>query len=325
MRRSSVLFGMIGVALLAVSPCSAASDYPNQPIQIIVPFSAGGITDLLARVMADEMQTAFKQPVTVINRPGGAANIGAAVVAFSSPDGYNILLSPPGPFMINQYLYPKLPFDPDKSFTPVTVVASFPNVMVVHPSYGVKTIQQFIDKAQAQGKVDYASGGIGATSHLAGAMFADMAHFQINHIPYKGTAQSIQDVVAGRVGVTIDNIGPLLPFIESGQLLALGVATREPIALLPGVPTIASVLKGFEMTSWNAFVVRAGTPKDVIDRLSIVTNEILKKPEVIKRLATFGTAPVGGTPEQTAEFFEKEKVHWHQAVEAAKIGPDQIQ
>ena len=202
-----------------------------------MPFPPGGNTDLLARLLGAGLENTFKQPVEVTNRPGAGTNIGAAYVSNSKPDGYTLLISAPASFVVNQFLYSNLTYDPDKSFSPISLVAQFPNVLVVHPSVGVHSIQELIDKAKATpGKMTFASSGIGTTSHLAGTLFAEMANVDVLHVPYKGTSQSLQDLIAGRVDYTIDNLGPILPFIQSGQLIALGVSTTRPVSLLPGVP-----------------------------------------------------------------------------------------
>jgi tripartite-type tricarboxylate transporter receptor subunit TctC len=318
----AVSAGLVASAFIVTTSASASAqtDYPARPVQLVVPFVAGGNTDILSRIVADQLRIAFKQPFTVVNRPGAGANIGAAVVASSDPDGYNILVAPPGPHVLNQFIYRSLPFDPETAFAPITMLASYPNVLVVHPALDVNSIQQLIDKAKASpGSLAYASAGVGATSHLSAALFAAMADIDINHVPYKGTAQSIQDVVAGRVAMTIDNLGPILPFIKSGQLVALGVSTSTPVSLLPDVPPIGTVLKGYEASSWNAMSVRSGTPRPIVDKLSTETIRILQNPEVASRFRAIGSEPVGGTPEEVEKFFAQERIRWKRAVDAAKI------
>ena len=321
--RSSILIGIAASFLSMASPSIAATDYPKRPIEIVVPFPPGGNTDLLARILADGLQTAFKEAVTVVSRPGAGTNIGAAHVANSKPDGYTVLISAPASFVVNQFLYSTLPYDPDKSFSPVSLVAQFPNVLVVHPSVGVKSIQELINKAKANpGKIDFASAGVGSSSHLAGTLFGEMAKIDIVHIPYKGTSQSLQDVIGGRVAMMIDNLGPILPFIQSGQLIALGVSTKDSVQLLPGVPPIGSVLKGYALSSWNVLAVPAGTPKEIVDKLSAESDRVLHIPNVIAKAHSFGSETVGGTPEQTAAFLKEERVRWESAVKAAKLGKD---
>lgn len=311
----------IALSLLCVtSPAVAATDYPTRPIEIVVPFPPGGNTDLLARLLAQGLQTSFNQSVVVVNRPGAGTNIGASFVAHSNPDGYTGLISAPASFVVNQFLYSNLSYDPDKSFSPVSLVAQFPNVLVVHPSVGVKTIEELIAKAKANpGKVSFASSGIGTTSHLAGTLFAEMANIEVLHVPYKGTSQSLQDLIAGRVNFTIDNLGPILPFIRSKQLIALGVSTKEPVPLLPGVPPIATVLKGYSLSSWNVLAVPAGTPKEVVAKLSAESDRILHQPEVVAKASSFGSQIVGGTPESVTAFLKEERVRWEAAVKSAKL------
>lgn len=321
MRRAFILG--LSAALLAAAFAArsiADSGYPTRAAQIIVPFPPGGNTDILTRLMADHYTMALKQPFTVISKPGAGANIGAAALAASEPDGYTLLMAPPGPHVINQYLYSSLPFDPEKAFAPITMVARFPNVLVVHPSLGVKSIQELIDKAKANpDKIDYATSGIGSTSHLSISLFLALADIKMNHIPYKGTSQSLQDVVTGRVSLMIDNLGPILPFIQSGHLIALGVSTAGPVSILPGVPPIGSVVKGYEASSWNALSVPTGTPSDVITKLSTEANNILRKPDVIDKFRAIGSEPVGGTPAEVQKFFAEERVRWKRAVEVANL------
>jgi tripartite-type tricarboxylate transporter receptor subunit TctC len=326
MYRSFMLLpGLLMSLQLTLTTAGAATDYPKQPIQIVVPFTPGGNTDLLARIMAERLQAAFKETVTVVNRAGGGTNIGAAAVATSSPDGYTIFIGPPASFVVNQFIYASMPYDPDKAFTSFSLVARFPNVLAVHPSVGVTSAQELIAKAKANpGKIEYASAGIGTASHLSGALFGEMAKIDILHVPYKGTSQSLQDLVGGRVALTIDNLGPVLPFIQSGHLMALGVSTKEPVSLLPGVPPIDSVLPGYELSSWNVMAVPAGTPKEIVDKLSAECQRILQIPEVISKMRSFGSEPVGGTPEEVASFLKTERVRWEAAVKAAKLKKDQV-
>jgi tripartite-type tricarboxylate transporter receptor subunit TctC len=321
-----VLLPIIGIlSLLAPSaPAVAATDYPTRTIEVVVPFPPGGNTDLLARLLASNLQIIFKEPVVVVSKPGAGTNIGATYVANSKPDGYTALLSAPAALAVNQFLYANLQYDPLTSFSPVSLVAQFPNVLVVNPSVGVKTIQQLIDKAKAHpGEINFASAGVGSTSHLAGMLFADMAGINVVHVPYKGTSESLQDLIAGRVAYTIDNLGPILPFIQSGQLIALGVSTKGPVALLPGVPPIGSVLKGFQLSSWNVLVVPAKTAQDVIDKLSAESDRILHLPSVVAKARSFGSETVGGTPQEVGAFLNEERVRWAAAIKAAKLGRTQ--
>lgn len=317
----SLKYAAVAAACLLAAPVSSgAVDYPKRPIQIVVPFTPGGNTDTLARLLAERMQATFKQPVTVENRPGAGTNIGAAYVANSEPNGYTMLLNAPASFVINQFIYNSLQYDPDTSFAPVCLVATFPNVLVVHPSVGVKNIQELIDKAKANpGKIEYAIAGIGATSHLSAALFAEMAKINVVAIPYKGTSQSLPDLVAGRVAFTIDNLGPILPFIRAGKLIALGVSTKQPVSLLPGVPPIDTVLKGYELSSWNMLAMPAKTPKEIVELVGKECDRIVRLPDVAEKMRSFASEPVGGTPEQAAAFLKSERPRWEAAIKAAKI------
>ena len=308
------------LAVMAAATGSAQDSYPTHPAQIVVPFPPGGNTDILTRIMADQFTTAFKQPFSVVNKPGAGANIGAAFVANSDPDGYTLLMAPPATHAINAYLYNSLPFDMEKSFAPITLAARFPNVMVVHPSLGVKTIEELIAKAKGSpGKIDFATSGVGSTSHLCMSLFMAMAGVEMNHIPYKGTSQSLQDVITGRVSVMIDNLGPILPHIKSGALLALGVSTADPVSLLPGVPPIATVVRDYQASSWNALSVPAKTPRAIVMKLSSEAQAALTKPEVIEKFRSIGSEPVGGSPDDVEKFFAEERVRWKRAVEVAKL------
>jgi tripartite-type tricarboxylate transporter receptor subunit TctC len=307
-------------AALALAPvwgaAFAQAQYPLRPVQIVVPFVAGGNTDLITRIIADGLSLALKQPFTVVTKPGAAANIGAAYVASSEPDGYTLLMGPPGPLAINQYLYASLAFDPDKSFSPVVLVARFPNVLVVPPSLGVRSIRELIDRAGANpGRLDYASSGVGSSGHLSSVLFMAMARIDINHVPYKGTGEFLRDVIAGRIAMTIDNLGPILPFIENKQLLPLGVSTRDPVALLPGIPPIAEAVPGYEASSWNALMAPAGTREDIVARLNAATNRVLAKPDIADKLRAFGSEPAGGSVAELAQFLADERVRWKRAVD----------
>ena len=318
----AVLLGFTASLLVvaAAATGSAQDSYPSHPAQIVVPFPPGGNTDILTRIMADQFTAAFKQPFTVVNKPGAGANIGATFVANSDPDGYTILMAPPATHAINAYLYNNLPFDMEKSFAPITVVARFPNVMVVHPSLGVKTLEELIAKAKANpGKIDFATSGVGSTSHLCISLFMAMAGIEMNHIPYKGTSQSLQDVITGRVGLMIDNLGPILPHIQSGALLAIGVSTADPVSLLPGVPPIDTVVKGYQASSWNALSVPAKTPRSIVMKLSTEAQAALTKPEVIEKMRSIGSEPVGGSPDDAEKFFAEERTRWKRAVDVARL------
>jgi tripartite-type tricarboxylate transporter receptor subunit TctC len=319
MRLTAAVIAISSILLSTASPLRAG-DYPDRPIQIIVPFTAGGNTDTVGRLIADQMQKSLKQPVIVVDKPGAGTNIGAEYVATSEPDGYRMLLNAPASFVVNQFIFEHMEYDPDTAFAPVCLPMRVPNVLVVHPSLGVKTIQQLIDKIKAEpGKIQYATAGIGTTSHLSGALFAEMAGLQTTAVPYKGTSESVTDVVAGRIGFTIDNLGPILPFIKSGQLIALGVSTKTPVDILPDVPPINTVLKGYELSPWNALVMPAKTPDNTVHLVGRECDRIVHLPEIVEKIKQLGSDPVGGTPEELAAFLKAERPKWEAAIKAAKI------
>ena len=319
MRASPMIVIVLGL-LLAAPLAASASGYPNRRIDIIVPFTAGGNTDTIARLLAKHMESSFKQSVIVVNRPGAGTNIGSASVAHSKPDGYTMLLNAPASFVVNQFIYKSLPYDPDTAFAAVCVAARFPNVLVVNPSLGVKSIQDLINVAKAHpGKIEYAFAGVGASSQLSVAMFAEKAGISIVGVPYKGTSQYLPDLVAGRVAFTIDNLGPILPFIKAGKLLALGVSSKQAVSLLPGVPPINTILKGYELVSWNVLAVPARTSTDIVHIIGKQCDRIVHLPAVAATMRSFGAEPVGGTPEQAAEFLKNEQPRWKAAIKAAKI------
>jgi tripartite-type tricarboxylate transporter receptor subunit TctC len=311
---------VLSLTLLCTVPSLRAAEYPDRTIQIVVPFTPGGNTDTIARLIADKLQGVLRQPVVVIDKPGAGTNIGAEYVATSEPDGYRMLLNAPASFVINQFIFEHLGYDPDSAFAPVCLPARVPNVLVVNPSLGVKTIQELIDEIKANpGKIQYATAGIGTTSHLAGALFAEMAALKTTAVPYRGTSQSVTDLVAGRVDFTIDNLGPMLPFIKSGHLIALGVSTKEAVEVLPNVPPINSVLKDYELSPWTALVMPAKTPDEIIHLIARECDRIVHLPDVADKIRELGSDPVGGTPEELATFLKAERPKWEAAIKAANI------
>lgn len=316
-------------AVLAAVLCAAASfafaqaPYPSKAVRFVVPYAPGGATDIITRVVAEQYQRAFSQPFTVENRPSAGGIIGAADVAKSAPDGYTILMSSVGPQAVNQYLYSKMPYNTQKDFAPVILVAHIPNVLVVPASLGVKTIQELIERARAKpGSLNYASGGSGSSGHLSVELFRARTNSALLHIPYKGTGQALQDLVSGQVQLMIDNLTPLLPFIKAGKLLALGVTTSKRVSSLPDVPTIGSVVPGYEVSAWVAIMAPAGTPAPIIARLNAEGNAMLQKPEVRQRLESLSAQPAGGTAEELGKFLVNEWAKWKPVVELSGAKAD---
>ncbi|MFD0668149.1 Bug family tripartite tricarboxylate transporter substrate binding protein [Ramlibacter sp. MAHUQ-53] len=298
-----------------VVAAAAAQDYPTRSIRMVVPFAAGGGADLVARAIATPLGKRLGQPVVIDNKPGGGATLGADLVAKSAPDGYTILYTTPGPQMTNPHLQAKLPYDPEKDLVPVSRVAVVPNVLVVPRDLPVKTVQELVQYAKERpGRVNYASAGNGASSHLAGELFKQSAGVFIVHIPYRGTSAALADLVSGQVQMAIDSIPAYKPLIDSGALRPLGVATPERSALLPSVPTIAETLKGFDAAPVNYISVPARTPQAVIDRLNREINAVLQSPELREQFAGMGVIPQGGTPAEMAATIRSESEKWKKVI-----------
>ena len=307
-----IIAALFGVA---ASTGYAQADWPSKPVRIVVPFAAGGTTDILARIVAAELTTSLKQTFVVENRGGAGGNLGAAEVAHSAPDGYSFLMGTPGTQAINQFLYPKMPYDTAKDFAPVSFVAKVPNVLIVNPSVGVKTLPELIALAKSKpGYLNYATPGNGTTGHLSTELMKSMAKIYVTHIPYRGSGPALQDLLAGQVQMSIDNLPSAIPHIRSGKLIALGVTSPNAVAALPGVPPIASVLPGYEAESWFVLMAPAATPPAIVGKVSAALDQILRKPDVAEKLRGLGAEPVGGTPQALGAFIAKETAKWKEVV-----------
>jgi tripartite-type tricarboxylate transporter receptor subunit TctC len=305
------------VALGVAAPASAqGGGYPGKPIRIVVPFPPGGTTDILARAVGQQLAQAWGQQVIVDNRPGAGGNIGSELVAKSAPDGYTLLMGTVGTHAINPSLYAKMPYDHVKDFTPVILVAGVPNVLVVHPSVPANTVAELIAYGKANpGKLNFASSGSGTSIHLAGELFKVQTGLQMTHVPYKGSAPAIQDLLGGQVQLMFDNLPSALPQIKAGKLRALGVTSATRAAALPDVPTIAeSGLPGFEASSWFGLLAPAGTPADVVARLDAEVAKWLASPEAKEKLLAQGAIAGGGTPEDFAKHIAAETAKWAKVV-----------
>ncbi|HPU53009.1 MAG TPA: tripartite tricarboxylate transporter substrate binding protein [Burkholderiaceae bacterium] len=296
----------------------AQSDWPARPVRIVVPFAPGGTTDITARIIAEQLTGVLKQTVVVENKAGAGGNVGAAEVARAAPDGYTFLMGTPGTQAINQFLYPRMPYDTAKDLVPVSFTARVPNVLMVHPSVPASSINELIALARSRpGALTYGSPGNGATGHLSTELFKTQARVFITHIPYRGSLPMLQDLMAGQIQMSIDNLPSALPYIKSGKLRALGVSSLSRSEQLPDVPTIASVLPGFSAESWFVLMAPTGTPRAIIERMSAEVDRIVKKKDVADRLKALGAEPVGGTPEQLGKFIADETRKWQQVVKAS--------
>ena len=305
--------------VVAASATLAHAQYPNKPIKMVVPFLAGGTTDIMARAMAAELQKAFGQAVVVENKAGAGGNIGADFVAKSAPDGYTLLMGTVGTHGINVSLYPKMPYDAVKDFAPVSLVAAVPNVLVAAPSFPVNSVKELIDAAKKDpNKITFASSGAGTSIHLSGELFKQLAGVQMTHIPYKGSSAAMPDVMSGQVNVMFDNAPTVMPQIRGGKLKAIAVTTSKRSPALPNTPTIAEAgLPGYEASSWFGVLAPAGTPKDIVEKLSQAIAKSLQTAEIRDRLASQGADAVGNTPEQFAAHIKSEIDKWAKVVKAS--------
>ena len=310
------------LGILALVPALAlAQDYPNKPVRIIVPFAAGGVADLLPRMVGDKLSRKWGQPVVVENKVGAAGNIGMAEGARAAPDGYTLTLAPTGNLTVNPSLFPNLPFDTAKDFTPVTMLAQVSNVLVVHPSVPAKSFDELIAYAKANpDKLNFASPGDGSGAHLAGELLKLEAGIKMTHVPYKGLAPAVNDLLGGQVQMMFAGISTVLQHVKSGKLVALAVASPARNPQLPETPTvIESGIPGFEVISWYGIVTRTGTPAGVIQKLHRDMVEALKAEDVKAKLAGLGLEPVGNTPEQFDALIKAEGRKWSDIVRRANI------
>ncbi len=308
---------LAATALAATAPTNAQrTAYPARPVRLVVPFPAGGTTDILARAVGQKLSEAWEQPVIVDNRPGAAGNIGSELVARSAPDGYTLLMGTVGTHAINASLYAKMPYDNVKDFVPVILVAGVPNVLVVNPALPANSVQELIAYAKANpGKLNFASSGSGTSIHLSGELFKTMTGVQMTHVPYKGSAPALQDLAGGQVQLMFDNLPSALALIKAGKLRALAVTSTTRAAAIPDVPTVAeSGLPGFEASSWFGILAPAGTPAPIVAKINADVAKWLASAEGKEKLLSQGANAAGGTPEDFAKHIQAETVKWAKVV-----------
>jgi tripartite-type tricarboxylate transporter receptor subunit TctC len=312
MRGGPARSGAILVLLLVLAGAAAAQGYPNRPIRIVAPSTPGDAPDVIARMVADKLSVALGTQVIVDNRPGAGGVVGSEFVAKAAPDGYTLIMGNAGSHGINAAVYAKLPYDIQRDFAPVSQVAVAPNIFVVNPGIPATTIAEFIAYAKARpGQLGYASGGNGSSSHMSMELFKSMTGVDLIHVPYKGSSPALTDVVAGQDAVMSVNMPPAVPLVKAGKLRALAVTTSTRSPLMPEVPTIAeSGLPGYETVAWFGVLAPAGTPKEIIDRLSAEIARIARSPEMRERLTSLGAEPVGSTPEQFAAIIARDIAKW---------------
>jgi tripartite-type tricarboxylate transporter receptor subunit TctC len=306
-------------AITAMAPASAQT-YPDKPVRIMAPFPPGGLVDVLARGLGEEMSKSLGQPVVVENKPGAGGNIGADVVAKATPDGYTLLMTSPGIQSINQFLYKSMPFDPEKAFVPVSMVADMTMLVAVHPKTKIKTLKELLDFARANpGKLNFGSAGIGTTGHLGQELLVHVGRIKVTHVPYRGAAPAVKDLIAGQIDGVVDNPPTVEAHIKAGTITALAVAGKQRIAVLPDIPTTAEAgLPGWEASSWFGLVAPAGTPPAIVKRLHAEVAKAVKSP-LMQKLSERGMRMVGDSPEEFGAFIVAERKKWGEIIKAANI------
>ena len=323
--RRAVLAAAAALCALGSFPAFAQADtYPSRPVKWIVPFPPAGAMDVIARTLGEQMGRKLGQTFVIENRPGAGGNIGADAVARSPADGYTMMIVANG-MAVNKFLYAKLSYDPVKDFTPVSLVAVVPNVLVTNAEKSqAKTVPEVIAQAKAQpGKSSYASAGNGTSIHLAGELFASMAQVDMLHVPYKGSGPAVTDLIGGQVDYMFDSITSAMPHIQSGKLRPIAVTTAKRSSALPNVPTVAEAgLPGYELSPWFAVYMPAGTPKPIVAKINTAMLDAMKLPEVKSRFAAIGAEAIGSTPEQLASHLDAEMRQWGKIIQARNIRAD---
>lgn len=318
---------LIALAVIALLPIptqaqtqTAAQDYPARPVTVVVPFSAGSASDVIARVVLERMGTAMGRPFVVDNRPAAGGNVGTQAVARALPDGYTIVMSASGPLAVNRVLNPNLGYDPERDFAPIALYASLPNVVVVSTKLPIGSLADLVDYAKKNPNTPYGSVGNGSSQHLAGALFEQMAGAKMTHVPYRQTGQLVTDLVSGQVPVSFQLVPNVLGQIKSGQLRALAVADDKRLPALPDVPTAAEAgIQGYQSAAWFAFLAPANTPKPIVDRLHREVVAAMNDPAVRARFADMGAVPLASSPEELGKHISAEIVKWRGLIAKAGI------
>ena len=310
------------IALLLSPLLAFAQGYPTKPVKMIVPYAAGGTTDVLARIVADKLTQGLGQTVVIEYKPGAGGTIGADAAAKSPADGYTMVMGAPGSHSTATSLYAKLPYDPVKDFVPIVHVANVPNSIVVHPSLAVKSVPELIAYAKSRpGELTYGSAGTGATTHLTGELFALLANVKLTHIPYKGSGQAMVDLLGGQIQMMFENLPGAATQIRSGKIRGLAVTSLRRSAAFPDLPAVSETLPGFEVVAWFALFAPAGTPAAIVARLNAESNKALSLAEVREKIAAAGSDPIGGTSDELARFLANDIAKWTRVTREAGIKP----
>lgn len=322
MKKLKLLAGFAASIFLSFGPePTAAQAYPNSPIRIVAPFPAGGLVDVLARAVGDELSKTLGQPVIVENKPGAGGNIGAEMVAKAEPDGYTLLMTSPGIQSINQFLYKSMPFDPEKDFTPISLVADMPMLVLVNPKTNIKTLKELVAAAKVSpNKLNFGSAGVGTTGHLGQALLVHVADMKVTHVPYKGAAPAVNDLIAGHIDGVVDNPPIVMAHIKSGAVTPLAVAAKQRLAVLPDVPTsVEAGLPQWQASSWFGLMAPAKTPPAIVKRLQAEVAKAVRQPSMQRFIKESGVTLVGNSPEEFAQLILDERKKWGDIIKAANI------
>nr|WP_256981322.1 tripartite tricarboxylate transporter substrate binding protein [Bordetella genomosp. 4] len=317
---------MVLMSAIPFAPAAHAQktpDWPTRPITLIVPFPPGGTTDLLARLVAREAGNRLGQNMVVENRPGAGGGIGAAAVARAQPDGYTVVMGTLGTQVTNQFIYAQMPYDSARDFAPVTLVANSPNVLLVSPKLGISTVAELLERARGTpGALNFASTSLGGSPHLSGELFNSMAKVDIRHVPYKGSAPAMTDLLGGQVQMMIDNLPSAMGQIQAGTVKALAVTTPARVPLLPNVPTVAEAgLPGYEVNAWFGLLAPAGTPDAIVNRIYSAVANAVAEPAVRRQIEALGAIPVASTPQAFSDTIRADTDKWQQVIRNAGIKP----
>ena len=326
MRTHSAILGL-GVAACAafavMSQPAQAQTWPQRQVTVVVPFTAGGTTDLFGRIIADGLQQKYGKPFIVENRPGAGGNVGSAVVAKAAPDGYTMLIGTISSHAINPYVYKNIPYDVDKDFAPVSLIATLPNMLAVGKAVPANTFKEFVDYVKANpGKLNFASSGAGTSPHLAAELFALKTGTKMTHVPFRSSGDTMNALLGGHVQFAFDNATIVLPQVQAGNVKGLAVTTKTRSAMAPDIPAVAETIPGFEAPSWHGVFFPAGVPKAIIEQVSADVRTILTNPTVVKRLTEVGATPSPMTPEEFQKFLTAERAKWKEVAQAINLKVD---
>lgn len=317
---------LILVCTLLVNALAAttghAEAWPSKPIRFVVPFTAGGSADLMARIVGQQLTAKYGQPVTIDNRPGAAGHIGAEAVAQSKPDGYTWVLGTSAVHAAYK-IYPKLRYDPSQALIPVTLLGDFPNVLVVNPAVPAKNVEEFLKLAKAQpATLNFGSAGNGSSTHLSAELFKQVAGIDVSHVPYRGSSAAMNDLMGGQIQFMLENLPTTLSMIQSGRVRALGVTSRKPSDSLPGVPSISDTVPGYDFTAWFTVAVPAGTPPELVKKINADVAEAVNSPQLAARWKELGVTPLGTPLRQTSAFIASEREKFSKLIETARLSAD---